>query len=708
MKNNCLARFCSIFLLAALLVSLTVPLASAYSDVTRSAFPDYFDAINYVTDKGLMNGTSSTQFEPNSFVSRAMVVTTLYRMAGSPQNYSAISFTDVSSSDWYYNPIRWAVKVGIATGVTTTTFEPNSMVTREQALTFFLRYLKNFEKRTAYYHYSITYCGDYSQIDSYAVASFRWAVSNGIVYPDSSANNKLYPKSYVYRRELALWLCRYGTNIWGIRQNTDAYRFSNVAGSFVSGSSTRRLITQKHWNKLISLATSSEMTQLSNNLNYHYPPQWAGSCYGMSASMTFNKLGKIDLTGNFAKNCSTVYDIPSPKNYSDYRHIVVNDKTSGQISAIESVINYYQLSQDITSRYNTNIGGGRWTRPNATFDWFTDTVYSPNSPGSLQELVEHQRKSNLTLAGVGWTIMLYPQGGDPFESPQGHALILYGTPKTENGYYVINVYDSSAARGSTLKIKTDYSAAYYVSTALDNGSVMLDYVQYYKNYYIFNSLDLDGDNNNVALYMDDVIYDKYSSGEYTYLYVDMIGDFTIRNNEGEYLQMQSGRVCGDMPLHSVNYLINEAGRPVTAVICVNTSERFYFDTTAPYVGFEFLNSTQYSAVTGTNIETVEVGISGVNITGDNMDYQICSNHGCTQNYYVTYAGSGESNCELYLENGGMKLCAKEQVTVTTFDNRTADLIEKHTYDGLGMQIDVSVNPENGAVCLLANGGGTTE
>ena len=54
--------------------SLTVPLASAYSDVTRSAFPDYFDAINYVTDNGLMNGTSSTQFEPNSFLSRAMLV----------------------------------------------------------------------------------------------------------------------------------------------------------------------------------------------------------------------------------------------------------------------------------------------------------------------------------------------------------------------------------------------------------------------------------------------------------------------------------------------------------------------------------------------------------------------------------------------------------------------------------------------------------
>ena len=113
MEKHRLARLCSILLLAALLVSLTVPLASAYSDVTRSAFPDYFDAINYVTDNGLMNGTSSTQFEPNSFVSRAMVVTTLYRMAGSPSSSTSVSFTDVSSTDWFYAAVRWSVQYGI-------------------------------------------------------------------------------------------------------------------------------------------------------------------------------------------------------------------------------------------------------------------------------------------------------------------------------------------------------------------------------------------------------------------------------------------------------------------------------------------------------------------------------------------------------------------------------------------------------------------
>ena len=78
MKRCRLTRVCSVLLLVALLFSITVPFASAYSDVTRSAFPDYFDAINYVTDNGLMNGTSSTQFEPNSFLSRAMLVSAVW------------------------------------------------------------------------------------------------------------------------------------------------------------------------------------------------------------------------------------------------------------------------------------------------------------------------------------------------------------------------------------------------------------------------------------------------------------------------------------------------------------------------------------------------------------------------------------------------------------------------------------------------------
>lgn len=105
MKRCRLTRVCSVLLLVALLFSITVPFASAYSDVTRSAFPSYFDAINYVTDNGLMNGTSSTTFEPNTVISRAMIVTTLHRLAGSPASYASVNFTDVSTSAWYYNAV---------------------------------------------------------------------------------------------------------------------------------------------------------------------------------------------------------------------------------------------------------------------------------------------------------------------------------------------------------------------------------------------------------------------------------------------------------------------------------------------------------------------------------------------------------------------------------------------------------------------------
>lgn len=76
-------------------------------DVTRNNYPDYFHAINYVTDNGIMTGVSDTEFDPDGYVTRAMFITTLYRYAGEPQSFSSISFTDITSSHWAYNAVRW-------------------------------------------------------------------------------------------------------------------------------------------------------------------------------------------------------------------------------------------------------------------------------------------------------------------------------------------------------------------------------------------------------------------------------------------------------------------------------------------------------------------------------------------------------------------------------------------------------------------------
>lgn len=142
-------RTIAVCLLLALFLT-AIPCASAkqYTDVTRSALPDYFDAINYVTDNGIMNGVSTSSFSPNEMVTRAMFITTLYRYAGSPSSFAAVSFTDISSSHYAYNAVKWGVKYNIVTGTTTTTFSPDEQVTREQAMTFLWRYLKLCRRHT--------------------------------------------------------------------------------------------------------------------------------------------------------------------------------------------------------------------------------------------------------------------------------------------------------------------------------------------------------------------------------------------------------------------------------------------------------------------------------------------------------------------------------------------------------------------------------
>ena len=648
MKKHHLTRLCSILLLAALLVSLTVPLASAYSDVTRSAFPDYFDAINYVTDNGLMNGTSSTQFEPNSFVSRAMVVTTLYRMAGSPSSSASVSFTDVSSTDWFYKAVRWSVQYGIANGVTTTTFEPNSMVTREQALTFFLRYLKNFEKRTAYYHYSITYCGDYSQIDSYAVASFRWAVSNGIVYPDSSANNKLYPKSYVYRRELALWLCRYGTNIWGIRHGKDSFRFVNNVENFVSGTRTypKLLISSKHYNKLLSLTTTdTERASLANEKLYGQ----TGVCYGMTMSMLMDKLGKINLDGAFVNNCDNLWDIPVPKNINSPLHKKVLDQTDNSyVSLVESAINFYYLSQRITSRFNPRTGGGLWIWPysgqSGRLNWEDVLGYTRQDTVGLDKVVEFQRKSQLTLIGLHYSGPIYTEEyGDDLVG-YAHSILIYGAPTLQSGYYAFNAYDPNTLSQAKLKIKTDYSKCYLESPSLTE-PLEVEALEYFKNYYYFNCLDLDGDSNTTPYSMP-LEQIEESSNEYAYLYVDLVGTNTITNAEGESLKIGPYGIDGDIDVFNINYISNGDKFPETLVLKVRNSQSFELNSESAYVRFEVVGTDIFASVHGTGIKTVFANNTGVTIEGVNMDYRVSSSCGCPNDLFLSIAGLQENKFEL--------------------------------------------------------------
>ena len=112
----------------------TVEPTSPFSDVATSAY--YYDAVLWAVENDITNGTTATTFSPNADVSRAQMVTFLWRAAGSPKATGVNPFTDVKSSDYYYDAVLWAVANGVTNGTTETTFSPEKAVSRAQAVTF--------------------------------------------------------------------------------------------------------------------------------------------------------------------------------------------------------------------------------------------------------------------------------------------------------------------------------------------------------------------------------------------------------------------------------------------------------------------------------------------------------------------------------------------------------------------------------------------
>lgn len=115
---------------ALLLLLCALPAASGFADVKAEAVCQ--QDVLFCTDEGLMTGTGRNTFSPDRPMTRAMVVATLYRLAGSPEVTENAAFTDVASGSYYEAAVAWAAKNEIASGTSATTFEPNKAVTREQ------------------------------------------------------------------------------------------------------------------------------------------------------------------------------------------------------------------------------------------------------------------------------------------------------------------------------------------------------------------------------------------------------------------------------------------------------------------------------------------------------------------------------------------------------------------------------------------------
>ena len=169
-----------------------------FTDVLRNS--PYASAVRYVYDNGLMNGVSLTRFEPVGSLSRAMIVTILYRQEGSPSVSGAAGFLDVSSGQWYSAGVAWAAKNGIVNGYGNGSFGPDDNVSREQMLTILYRYAQQKGIDTSA-RGSLSRYPDAGNISSYAEIPYRWAIAEGVIAPLTS---NLYPAMYAFRGEAAV------------------------------------------------------------------------------------------------------------------------------------------------------------------------------------------------------------------------------------------------------------------------------------------------------------------------------------------------------------------------------------------------------------------------------------------------------------------------------------------------------------------------
>ena len=175
--------------------------ACYFDDFGDCVAPWYHTAVDFAVANGLMKGVGDGQFDPNGSMTRAMIVTVLYRQAGSPAVSAPADFTDVPQGLWYSDAIAWAQDEGIVNGVSETEFAPDQNVTREQIATILWRCSLSPELTA-----DLGVFGDGNTVSGYAETAICWAVAKGILSGDGE---NLNPGKNATRAEFACMILRY-------------------------------------------------------------------------------------------------------------------------------------------------------------------------------------------------------------------------------------------------------------------------------------------------------------------------------------------------------------------------------------------------------------------------------------------------------------------------------------------------------------------
>ena len=179
---------------------------SAFSDLDMNRW--YHDGVHWALENGFMNGLGDGKFGPDDNTNRAMIVTMLHRLEGTPNVGNELTFTDVKDGEWYSEAIRWAAANGIVGGYGDGRFGPEDTLTREQLAVILCRYARyKGIDTTAGELKPLNGFNDAAAVSEWAVKEMRWAVDEGII--NGVGNDTISPKTSATRAQVATMLMRY-------------------------------------------------------------------------------------------------------------------------------------------------------------------------------------------------------------------------------------------------------------------------------------------------------------------------------------------------------------------------------------------------------------------------------------------------------------------------------------------------------------------
>ena len=177
-----------------------------FADVRETDW--HYDAVQYVCENGLMNGVSDEYFDPDATLTRSMMVTLLWRLAGEPVVNYLMPFDDVDQGSWYGEAVRWAASEGIVSGVSDSAYAPGDPITREQLAVILYRFAQymGYDVSVGEDTNILSY-EDFAEISEYAIPAIQWACGSGLMR--GVTDSELSPHGTATRAQIATMMMRF-------------------------------------------------------------------------------------------------------------------------------------------------------------------------------------------------------------------------------------------------------------------------------------------------------------------------------------------------------------------------------------------------------------------------------------------------------------------------------------------------------------------